>query len=229
MVEVLAAFDAYQDALLALQDATNATLRSYLEKEWDPSSKAWPVTRLGDVLDVVSGGTPSRAKKEYWGGEIPWVKTGEVTYSIITSTEESITVSGLKNSSARLVPIGTVLVALFGQGPTLGRAAIIGIEAATNQACACILPNPSMDNEFVFYFLKRQYQRLRSLARGANQPNLNLAIIKDLEIPRLPISDQIRLRENAKEIEQKHNKIKTQLSQFHFLKSSLNRQIFGEV
>jgi len=229
MVEVLTAFDAYQDSLLALQDATNDTLHSYLEKEWDPSSRAWPVTRLGDVLSVVSGGTPSRAKKEYWGGEIPWVKTGEVTYGTITSTEESITVSGLKNSSARMVPVGTVLVALFGQGPTLGRAAILGIEATTNQACACILPNSSMDKEFVFYFLKRQYQRLRSLARGANQPNLNLAIIKNLEIPLLSISNQIKLREDAKAIEQKCAAIKSRLVEFHLLKSSLNRRIFGEV
>lgn len=228
LVEVLIAFDAHKDSLLALKDATNDTLRSYLEKEWDPVSKAWPVTRLGDVLSVVSGGTPNRAKKEYWGGEIPWVKTGEVNYDTINNTEESITVVGLNNSSARLVPVGTVLVALFGQGATLGRAAILGIEATTNQACACILPNSSMDQEFVFYFLKRQYHRLRSLARGANQPNLNLAILKDIEIPLLSMSDQIRLRENAKALEQKCAEIKIRFTEFHSLKSSLSRRIFGE-
>lgn len=226
--ELVASFEGYREALLTARSAQEEMLRSFLEHEWDPFAKNWKKVRTGDLLEVVSGGTPSRGKKEYWGGDIPWVRTGEVNYRTILATEERITEIGLKNSSARLVPAGTVLVALFGQGPTLGRAAILGIEATTNQACACIIPNASVDSGFLYYFLKRQYLRLRSLARGANQPNLNLAIIKDLEIPFPPISEQISIREKAEKIEENYTEISKRLEQLWLLRSKINSSLSGD-
>ena len=90
---------------------------------------------------LVAGGTPERDNPAYWHeGTIPWVKTGEVDYCVITDTEEKITQSGLDNSAAKLLPSGTVLVAMYGQGITRGKVAMLGIEAATNQACVGLIP-----------------------------------------------------------------------------------------
>src|SRR5260221_12123428 len=83
--------------------------------------QSWQVVKLGEISKVVSGGTPDRSKAEYWGGDIPWVKTGEINYYIINKTEERITKKGLENSSARIIPAGTLLMAMYGQGITRGR------------------------------------------------------------------------------------------------------------
>lgn len=129
-------------------------------------------------------------KPEYWDGEIPWIKTGEVNFNSIKSTEEHITQAGLKNSSSKLAPINSVIMALFGQGPTLGRVAILDIEATTNQACAIIRPEEGCNMRFVYYALWRQYERVRAKARGASQPNINASIVKSLEIPYISIEEQ---------------------------------------
>jgi type I restriction enzyme, S subunit len=103
--------------------------------------ESWEVCRIGEICDLKSGGTPNRSKAEYWkNGHIPWVKTGEVDYCVINDTEEKITTAGLADSSARLFPSGTLLMAMYGQGITRGKVAILGIEAATNQACVAIIP-----------------------------------------------------------------------------------------
>jgi type I restriction enzyme S subunit len=108
------------------------------ETEIGAVPEEWEVMRLGDVAKIVSGGTPSRKKTEYWNGKIPWVKTGEVNYNIITKTNEKISELGLENSSTRFIPSGTLLMAMYGQGITRGRVAILGIDATINQACAAI-------------------------------------------------------------------------------------------
>lgn len=185
------------EALRAAAERCRQTFRSYLEHNWNPTACDWELAPLGDLVDVVSGGTPLRGNADYWNGTIPWVKTAEVNYGIITETEEHITELGLKNSAAKILPVNTVVMALFGQGPTLGRVGMLGIEAATNQACACIVPNDTVEPRFLYYFLYRQYERVRRLARGANQPNLNLGIVRALEVPRLPRDLQVRLAEIA--------------------------------
>src|ERR1039457_4965492 len=99
----------------------------------------WTVRALGSIATIAAGGTPSRRISEYWGGSIPWVTTTEIDYGIIHETNESISAAGLKNSAAKLVPAGTILLALYGQGKTRGKVSILGIEATTNQACASII------------------------------------------------------------------------------------------
>lgn len=144
----------------------------------------WEVRRLEDDHDIAGGGTPLRSVDAYWTrGTIPWVKTAEVNYSVIRSTEEHITQEGLDNSSAKLLPPGTLLIAMFGQGVTRGRVAILGIEATCNQACAAVRPrNDRVDTQFLYHLLTSKYEDLRQLAHGGQQQNLNIDIVRNFRV-----------------------------------------------
>lgn len=140
---------------------------------------------LGKVAKFQTGGTPSRDKTEYWqDGFIPWVKTGEINYRVIEETEEKITRMGLDNSAAKIFPAGTLLVAMYGQGVTRGRVAILGISAAVNQACAAITPHSEyiLSTRFIYYHLQYHYEDIRQMGHGANQRNLNMALLRGFEI-----------------------------------------------
>ncbi|MBM3524281.1 MAG: restriction endonuclease subunit S [Alphaproteobacteria bacterium] len=139
----------------------------------------WSVHTIREKNKLVAGGTPSRTEPAYWeGGTIPWVKTGEVNYRVIEDTEEKITPLALKESAAKLLPKGTVLVAMYGQGVTRGKVAMLGIEAATNQACVGLLPRDAeVLPEFLYYYLTFSYEKLRDLAHGAQQQNLNADLV----------------------------------------------------
>lgn len=158
--------------------------------------KSWNESRLGSVVRFSSGGTPSREVNEYWhGGSIPWVKTSEIDYCTITSTEERITQLGLNNSSAKLLPAGTLLMAMYGQGITRGRVAILGIDAASNQACAAFTPRSEdeISTHFLYYFLEFHYEDLRQRSHGANQANLSITLLKGFPVyyPRRDQQDAI--------------------------------------
>lgn len=161
-------------------------LRGEAQKETEigPVPESWDVATVGSHFNVASGGTPSRTNPTYWtNGSIPWVKTTEVNYGIIEGTEEFITGEGLANSAAKLLPAGTLLMAMYGQGVTRGRVAILGIEAACNQACAAI---DARDDEvlpsYLFHFLTYRYEAIRQMAHGGQQQNLNLEIVRDLPL-----------------------------------------------
>jgi len=227
IAEVLQATQANSEAIRHTVASSKDVLDSFLETQLDPKRQKWTEASIQDLFLVQSGGTPSRRKREYWGGSVPWVKTGEVRYQVINETEEKITEIGLKNSSAKLVPAGTVLVALFGQGPTLGRVGMLGIEAATNQACACIIPNNDQSIRFLYFFLQRQYERMRALARGANQPNLNLTIIKNLKVPLLPIEQQLEWVSRIEEISSAVTKAKARLDLHREFSKQLLASLLG--
>lgn len=146
--------------------------------------ESWKVEPIGAHFSVVSGGTPSRGNPAFWtGGTIPWVKTTEVDYCVITETEERITVAGLENSAAKLLPEGTLLMAMYGQGVTRGKVAILGIESACNQACAAMLPfDDAIRTRYLYHFLAWRYDEIRSLAHGGQQQNLNLDIVRSLPV-----------------------------------------------
>ena len=152
--------------------------------------QSWVLEKLGDIATIHSGGTPDRTKSEYWNGDIPWVKTGEINYCTIVQTEEKITRKGLENSSARLIKANTLLMAMYGQGVTRGRVAILGIDAAINQACAAIHESKAVSTKFLYYFLEYNYRKIRSLGHGANQTNLNAALIKSILVSLTSLSVQ---------------------------------------
>jgi type I restriction enzyme, S subunit len=159
-------------------------------------------TPIGRLTDVVAGGTPSRANFAYWEGTIPWVKTGELLDGDITRTGESITEEGLTNSSAKLLPQGTVLVALYGQGQTRGRTGLLKIRASTNQACCGILPHASVEPKFVQYWIRSLYAELREEVRAGAQPNWNSDTIKRIQLPILNRAEQNRVVESLGQFEQ---------------------------
>lgn len=190
------------DAADALKRKDQALLKKYdelaqaifIDMFGDPvkNEKGWVVKRIGDITTVGSGGTPSRQEPSYFEGEIPWVKTTEVNGEIINSTEENITQDGLKNSSCKIYPKDSVLIAMYGQGKTRGQVGILGVEATTNQACAVISPCKSLNPIFLFNYLKLSYNELRSLGRGGNQENLNKGMIEDFLVIIPPMNTQIK-------------------------------------
>ncbi|WP_447734937.1 restriction endonuclease subunit S [Rhodanobacter soli] len=142
--------------------------------------ESWKPTTIGDIASVGSGGTPSRTHPTYWlDGTIPWVKTGEVDYYVINDTEEKITQEGLRNSAAKIYSKGTLLMAMYGQGVTRGKVAILGIDASINQACAAIQTHDDRAHpDFLYYVLTHNYEQLRGLAHGGQQQNLNADLIR---------------------------------------------------
>jgi type I restriction enzyme, S subunit len=141
---------------------------------------------LGECAILQAGGTPDRGKSSFWNGNIPWVKTGEVNYNLITSTEECISEEGLQSSSARLLPEGSILMAMYGQGVTRGRVAKLGISASTNQACLAINScTPEMSNDYLYWILTSKYEHLRSQVQEGTQKNLSKGIVGDQIIPLL--------------------------------------------
>ena len=169
----------------------------------DPATnpKGWPVATIGNLTNVQTGATPSRENSDYYAdAQIPWVKTGEVDGSTILATEEKISELALSETNCKLFPIGTILVAMYGQGQTRGRTAVLGIQAATNQACAAILPSSNIETAFLFVFLQTQYEQLRGMAHGGNQANLNLSMVKGLSIILPPLAAQRLFSERLDEI-----------------------------
>ncbi len=110
--------------------------------------EGWIWTNIGDISVLFSGGTPSRGNSSYFKGDIPWVKSGELNYNIITDTEEKISQEALDSSSAKIVPANTLLIALY--GATVGKLAKLGIEATTNQAIASILTFSNFNQDFLY-------------------------------------------------------------------------------
>lgn len=170
----------------AMRELFTRGLRGEPQKETEigPVPESWEVATIGAHHVVVSGGTPSRANPAFWsGGTIPWVKTTEVDYRVITKTEEHITTQGLESSAAKMLPVGTLLMAMYGQGVTRGKVAILGIEATCNQACAAITPkDEAVLPRYLYHFLAWRYDAIRSLAHGGQQQNLNLEIVRDLPV-----------------------------------------------
>jgi type I restriction enzyme S subunit len=143
-------------------------------------SPEWISDSLGNIFNTSSGGTPERSLKAYWNGDIPWITTSLVDFNVICNSDEFITEMGLNNSSAKLFPKKTVLIAMYGQGKTRGKVALLGIEAATNQACAAILPRDDIDPHFVFLNLAGRYEEMRGLSNSGGQENLSQGLLKGL-------------------------------------------------
>lgn len=154
----------------------------------------WLSTRVGLVFDVYVGSTPSRAVDEYWNGDIPWVSSSEVAFCRIADTKEYITEEGLKNSSTNLHPVGTVMLAMIGQGKTRGQVAILDVSACHNQNTAALrVPDGFVVSEFLYFFLSKQYDETRRVGGGNNQQALNKASVQSLVFPLPPLEEQAEI------------------------------------
>lgn len=176
------------------------------------ASSVFPVKRIKEICSISSGGTPSRSIPQYFQGNIPWIKTGEVINEEIFETEEHISPEAIENSSAKLFPSGSLIVAMYGQGDTRGRTAKMGIEATTNQACAVLynIDNDIIDTDYLWYFLQARYDDLRSLASGNNQPNLNAGKISNYEVVIPPMNVQNEMVLHVADQKRQVNQIKQQ-------------------
>lgn len=192
---------------------------------------SWFQIRLGEIFEVEVGATPSRRTSEYWGGNISWVSSGEVHFNEINDTKECITENGLKNCSTNLQPIGTVMLAMIGEGKTRGQAAILNIPAAHNQNTAAILVSKTpCQPKYVYYFLKANYDNIRHIGSGNNQKALNKERVRALRFPFTSFEEQkIIVREIESRLfvcDQIEKTIEQSLQQAEAMRQSILKQAF---
>ena len=170
---------------------------------------------------ISSGGTPNRAKEgEYFNGDVKWVKTKELNDWLIEDTEEKITLEGLKNSSAKLYPPKTILLAMY--GVTVGKIGIIQKEMACNQACcALIVDETKVEHWFLFYYLIALRKRLIALSVGSAQPNISSGIIKKLKVPNLAMHAQIEFSRKLRQLDETKSTLKANIKSSKSLSNSL--------
>lgn len=169
-------------------------LQAALVPDWEWPYKLpgnWCWTRMQEIAQWGSGGTPSRKVSEYYNGDISWVKTGELNDDYIFETEEHITQEAISHSSAKIYPTDTVVIAMY--GATIGKVGILGIPAATNQACACAIVKPSTDYKYLFYYAQSQKDDFIKKGKGGAQPNISQEIIKFHKFPLSPLAEQQRI------------------------------------
>jgi len=174
----------------------------------------WIWCRLNDIADVGTGGTPLTSKKEYYNGNIPWITSSATGSLFVSEAEKFITIKALKETNCKVFPIGTLIVAMYGQGKTRGQITELLIEAATNQACASIdlIIKNNAHKEYIKYFFQKIYLEIRELAAGGAQPNLNLQKIKETLIPLPPLSEQKRIVDMLSLFFQTLNKLDQQVT-----------------
>ncbi|MES2952690.1 MAG: restriction endonuclease subunit S [Pseudomonadota bacterium] len=159
--------------------------------------KGWAPATLQDVAIWSSGGTPSRSNPGYFSGSIPWLKTGELGPRVIYETEEHISEKAVGASSAKVFPKGSVAIAMY--GATIGKTSILGIDAATNQACAVGIPDAT-NSEYLYYFLVSQEKGFVDAGKGGAQPNISQGIVKAWPILLPPRAEQIRIVAKLEEL-----------------------------
>ncbi len=163
------------------------------------NEKNWPKYKIEELCDTNSGGTPNRSKKEYYNGDIPWIKSGELNQGYIYSAEEYISKLGLDNSSAKLIPNNTVLLAMY--GATAGKVGFLKITAATNQAICAISPKRDLNKIYLYFYLKTLEKQFINSSIGGGQPNISQKIIKRTDILVPPIDIQTKFGEKLQLIE----------------------------
>ena len=192
------------------------------------NSVLYPYVPVRSFTSVVSGGTPNRNVSEFWNnGSIRWVKTTELQNNVICNTDEKITQAGLDNSSAKIIPPNTVLIAMYGQGKTRGMTGYTSIECATNQACACILPCEQFNQNYLWRYMILSYDKLRDMAKGGNQPNLNIGIIKNFPVLKPPIELQNDFAAFVERVDQQKQTIQQSLEKLELMKKALMQEYFG--
>ena len=170
--------------------------------------KGWCETLLGNIGNWQSGATPSRLRKDYYNGDIPWLKTGDLNDSVIKSIPETITRKALEETSVKLNPTGSVLIAMY--GATIGKIGILALPATTNQAC-CACVDYMCDKMFLFYFLLANRKRFIAMGGGGAQPNISKEKITNTHIPLPPLSEQYRIVARIEELFAQLDKIESSL------------------
>ncbi len=218
-----------------LHKAFTGELTANWRKENGVSDDSWEEKTVGECCKLGSGGTPSKSHPEYYeNGNIPWLKTGEIDWNDICEVEEKITQEGVKNSSAKIYPAESVVVAMYGMGVTRGKAGILKIPTTTNQAVCVLQPDSTLFNRYLFYYFMRNYWTFREKAVGGNQLNYSATMISkwSIDLPTLPEQQEIvRILDSTLEKERTANSAAEQvLEQIDLLKKSILARAFrGEL
>ena len=185
-------------------------------------------TKLKDICNISAGGTPSRSNINYWNnGDIPWCKIGDFSGKYINQVKENITEEGLKNSSAKIFKRGTILYTIFA---TVGEVAILETESATNQAIAGLeIINNEVELEYLYYYLKSLKFVMLKKSRGVAQNNINLGILKNIEIKIPDKEEQINIAKILDNIEKIIGKKKKQLEELNAIIKSQFVEMFGNI
>jgi type I restriction enzyme, S subunit len=178
----------------------------------------WEWSRIGDICRTTSGGTPSRKNSAYFAGSIPWVKSGELPDGVVAEIEECITEKAVENSSAKLFPAGTLLIALY--GATVGKLGILKEDATTNQAVCAIFPSKHLDTKYLFWYLRFVRADLVAQAIGGAQPNISQGILRTLPIPVAPLDQQKHI---VAEIEKQFSRLDEAVANLKRVKANLKR------
>ena len=185
-------------------------------------------TSIGESCSVVSGGTPSRSKNQYWeNGNIPWIKIGNIKSKYVNEYDELITEQGLNNSSAKLLKKGTILYTIFA---TLGEVGILDIEACTNQAIAGInITDSRITTDYLYYFLKSKKDYVNNIGRGVAQNNINLTTLKNFEIPLIDVDKQLNIVEILEKVERMIFLKEKEIEDLDLLIKARFIEMFGDV
>lgn len=185
------------------------------------------MAKLGEVCEIVSGGTPLRSEKAFWeNGSIPWVKISDFKGKYLDFTEEKITTTGLEKSSAKLLKKGTILFSIFA---TLGETCILNIEASTNQAIAGLtISSDIISRDYLYWFLTSKKEYVKQIGRGVAQNNINLSILKNIEIPVPSLSTQSIISHNLDTIDSLIVLRQKQLEKLDELVKSRFIELFGD-
>ena len=206
-----------------LKDYDNLAQSIFYEMFGDPveNEKGWEVKKLGEVCSVGTGSTPNRKNKEYYEhGIYPWVKSTEVCNLPIYSVEEFITEEALQNTNCGLYPKDSILMAMYGQGKTRGQVGLLKIEACTNQAVAAIVPSKKINSIFLYKHFMLMYEHIRDMARGGNQANLNLTIVKSIQILLPPLPLQQLFAQRIEQIEHQKSEVAKAITDLETLLAS---------
>ena len=160
--------------------------------------ESWKWVRVGNIGSWSAGATPSRSHPEYYGGEIPWLKTGDLTDATVENIPEYITKLALEKTSVRLNPVGSILMAMY--GATIGKLGILAVPATTNQACCACICYTGMFNKYLFYYLLGRRKAYIEQGAGGAQPNISKEKIVNSLIPLPPLAEQTRIVAKIEEL-----------------------------
>lgn len=219
IASALSDFDEHIDNLSELIEKKKAIREGALEDllsgrtRLDGFDGEWIESTIEDsTKEIITGGTPSTTVDKYWGGSIPWLASTEIHQKIITRATKNITKIGLDNSSAKMAPKDSVLIALAGQGKTRGTAAFLAYPMALNQSLAALVAADETDSKFLYYLIENMYLELRELSSGdGGRGGLNKTLIKNINI-RLPreIKEQQAIAEVLTEMDEEIESLETE-------------------
>jgi type I restriction enzyme S subunit len=178
-----------------------------LDLIFDQTRDRFGTTPFTEVCSTTSGGTPDRSRPDFFLGEIPWIKSGELNDSIIRDAEERITEQAVASSSTKIFPKGTLLIALY--GATVGKTGVLGIDAATNQAVCAVFPRAEFERDYVWWFLRKMRPSFVERSFGGAQPNISQRVLREIDAPAAPVPEQRRIVAYLDRLQAKVDALKT--------------------